>query len=71
MPFLNECDLVHSKAIEGMAQSYMAWRDTLHVLFNNTVLTEPAKFEDISLEDWNRQIAVNLTAPFLCSQNSC
>jgi NAD(P)-dependent dehydrogenase (short-subunit alcohol dehydrogenase family) len=63
-----ECDLAHSAAIEGMARSCMAWRDTLHVLFNNTVLTEPAEFEDISLEDWNRQIAVNLTAPFLCSQ---
>ena len=63
-----ECDLAHSAAIEGMARSSMAWRDTLHVLFNNTVLTEPAEFEDISLEDWNRQIAVNLTAPFLCSQ---
>jgi hypothetical protein len=39
----------------------MAWRDTIHVLFNNTILTEPAKFEDIPLKDWNRQIAVSLT----------
>ena len=31
-----ECDLAHSTAIEGMARSCMAWRDTLHVLFNNT-----------------------------------
>ena len=51
-----------------MARSCMAWRDTPHVLFNNTVLTEPAEFEDISPEVWNRQIAINLTAPFLCSQ---
>ena len=31
-----ECDLAHSTTIEGMARSCMAWRDTLHVLFNNT-----------------------------------
>lgn len=62
------CDLTDPAAIEAMARDCMAWRDIIHVLFNNTVLTAPAEFDDISLEDWNRQIAVNLTAPFLCSQ---
>ncbi len=63
-----ETDLTDPRSIEGMARTCIAWRAAIHVLFNNTVLTEPAGFEDITLEDWNRQIAVNLTAPFLCSQ---
>ncbi len=63
-----ETDLADSAAIERMARACIDWRGAIHVLFNNTVLTEPAAFEDIALEDWNRQIAVNLTAPFLCSQ---
>jgi len=61
-------DLTDPAAIDDMARACMAWRSVIHVLFNNTVLTVPAEFEDITLDDWNRQIAVNLTAPFLCSQ---
>lgn len=63
-----EADLTDPAAIERMAAACIEWRSVIHVLFNNTVLTRPAAFEDIALEDWNRQIAVNLTAPFLCSQ---
>jgi len=38
------------------------------VLFNNAAIAARAEFEDIALADWNQQVAVNLTAPFLCSQ---
>jgi NAD(P)-dependent dehydrogenase (short-subunit alcohol dehydrogenase family) len=61
-------DFTDPAAIEAMARACIEWRGVLHVLFNNIILTEPAEFEDIALEDWNRQVAVNLTAPFLCSQ---
>ena len=61
-------DLANPSAIAETAQACMAWRPAIHALFNNTVLTVPAAFEDIALDDWNRQIAVNLTAPFLFSQ---
>ncbi len=63
-----ETDLTDPIAIEAMARACIEWRPVFHVLFNNTVLTAPAEFEDITLEDWNVQLAVNLTAPFLCSQ---
>lgn len=55
-------------SIERMATACMDWRAVIHVLFNNAAVAERAEFEDISLADWNRQVAVNLTAPFLCSQ---
>ena len=61
-------DLADPAAIEAMARDCMKWRSVIHVLFNNAGVAERAEFEDIPLADWNRQIAVNLTAPFLCSQ---
>jgi NAD(P)-dependent dehydrogenase (short-subunit alcohol dehydrogenase family) len=63
-----ETDLTDPASIDAMARACMDWRQVIHVLFNNAGVAERAEFEDIALEDWNRQIAVNLTAPFLCSQ---
>ena len=37
----------------------------LDVLVNNAGFMQEARAEDMALEDWNRMIAVNLTAPFL------
>jgi NAD(P)-dependent dehydrogenase (short-subunit alcohol dehydrogenase family) len=62
------CDLAEPASIEAMAKACMKWRDVIHVLFNNAAIARRGQFEDVSLEDWNRQIAINLTAPFLCSQ---
>jgi NAD(P)-dependent dehydrogenase (short-subunit alcohol dehydrogenase family) len=63
-----ETDLANPAAIQNMAKACMDWRHVIHILFNNAAIAERAAFDDISLEDWNRQLAVNLTAPFLCSQ---
>jgi NAD(P)-dependent dehydrogenase (short-subunit alcohol dehydrogenase family) len=63
-----QADLADPAAIEEMARACMDWRGIIHVLFNNAGIAERAEFEDITLEDWNRQLAVNLSAPFLCSQ---
>jgi len=63
-----ETDLTDPSSIDAMARACMDWRQVIHVLFNNAGVAERAEFEDIALEDWNRQIAVNLTAPFLCGQ---
>jgi 3-oxoacyl-[acyl-carrier protein] reductase len=40
----------------------------LHVLFNNAGIYPPASFEDVSVEDWDRVIAVNVRGPFLCTK---
>lgn len=43
----------------------------LDVLFNNAGMGTPAMpFEDISFEQWQAVLAVNLTGPFLCSQEA-
>jgi len=63
-----ETDLTDPAAIDEMARICMAWQPVLHELFNNAGVAERAAFDDITLEDWDRQVTVNLTAPFLCSQ---
>ena len=38
------------------------------VLVNNAGVITISKLEDLTLQDWNRVLAVNTTGPFLCSQ---
>ncbi len=40
----------------------------IHFLINNAAIFEPLTFDAASLDDWNRHLALNLTAPFLLSQ---
>jgi NAD(P)-dependent dehydrogenase (short-subunit alcohol dehydrogenase family) len=40
----------------------------IHFLINNAAIFEPLTLESTSLDDWNRHLALNLTAPFLLSQ---
>lgn len=40
----------------------------LDVLVNNAGMMQEASIETMSLEDWNRTLTVNLTAPFLLSK---
>jgi glucose 1-dehydrogenase len=43
---------------------------TVDILVNNAGLQQDAAFEDLSLEQWNRVIGVNLTGQFLCSREA-
>lgn len=40
----------------------------LYGLVNSAAIFEPLSFQDTKLDDWNRHLATNLTAPFLLSQ---
>jgi NAD(P)-dependent dehydrogenase (short-subunit alcohol dehydrogenase family) len=40
----------------------------IDILINNAAIFEPAKFQDTSLDTWQRHFNINLTAPFLISQ---
>jgi NAD(P)-dependent dehydrogenase (short-subunit alcohol dehydrogenase family) len=43
----------------------------LDLLFNNAGTGAPAvPFEDLTLEQWNTVVAVNLTGPFVCAQHA-
>lgn len=40
----------------------------IHYLINSAAIFEPLSLDATSLDDWNRHLAINLTAPFLLSQ---
>ena len=40
----------------------------LFALVNSAAIFEPLSFDDTTLEDWKHHMAINLTAPFLLSQ---
>ncbi len=61
-------DLSKSGDVERAVKTAIEAHGRIDILVNNAgvVFLEPA--EDLPLEDWNKTIAVNLTAPFLLSQ---
>ncbi|MHC1784944.1 MAG: SDR family oxidoreductase [Anaerolineaceae bacterium] len=40
----------------------------LFALINNAAIFEPLSLEDVTLENWNRHLNINLSAPFFLSQ---
>src|SRR5438046_4808901 len=43
---------------------------TVDILINNAGLQKDSKFEDMTLEQWNTVIGVNLTGQFLCAREA-
>lgn len=41
---------------------------TVHGLVNNAAIFDPLSFSKTTLDDWNKHLNINLTAPFLLSQ---
>ena len=65
-------DVTDKNSIEEFVDKYL---DRVDVLINNAALNpkmstkdETNKFEDFSLDKWNKSLEVNLTGTFLCSQ---
>lgn len=58
-------DFTDPASAEHAVKNVIARAGQLDVLVNNAGVMQEAGVEEMSLEDWNRNIAVNLTAPFL------
>ncbi|HTE34153.1 MAG TPA: SDR family NAD(P)-dependent oxidoreductase, partial [Chryseolinea sp.] len=43
---------------------------TVDILVNNAGLQKDARFHEMSLEEWNRVIGINLTGQFLCAREA-
>lgn len=63
-----EADLSQDYACEHVIEQVLAEAGRLDVLVNNAGMMQEARIEDMTLQDWNRTLAVNLTAPFLLSK---
>ncbi|WP_017325474.1 SDR family oxidoreductase [Synechococcus sp. PCC 7336] len=65
-----QCDVSQEDQVLNLfAQTYAAF-GTVDILVNNAGLQRDAKFVDMTLDDWNWVINVNLTGQFLCSREA-
>lgn len=62
------CDLSDDAAVEALVPAAEAAMGDLDILVNNAGLTRDTLFVRLTDEDWNRVIAVNLTAAFKLSR---
>ena len=60
-----EADLSDAEVPAQVVETVVARAGRLDILVNNAGFMQEALAENMSLESWNRMIAVNLTAPFL------
>lgn len=60
------CDLADADATSRMADAIAA--EPLDVLVNNAGVAVVKPFEEVSFAEWQRTLAVNVTAPFLLAQ---
>jgi len=54
--------------VEAMVQTTMTRFGRIDILVNNASLCPIVAWEDITLDNWNRILAVNLTGMFLCTR---
>ena len=63
-------DLADPAAIDGMFGEVSRAFGNLDVLVNNAAVQNPSPILDLSVEDWDRLMAVNLRAAVLCGQHA-
>ena len=65
--FVFQSDFTDSSSTRNLIQQ-LNQTAPIHCLVNNAAIFESLTFDSTSLDDWNKHLAVNLTAPFLLSQ---
>ena len=65
-----QCDVSNEDEVTGMFKDVIRQFGTVDILINNAGLQRDAKFAEMSLEDWNYVLSVNLTGQFLCAREA-
>jgi glucose 1-dehydrogenase len=63
-------DVSDEAQVAEMFRAMIAEFGTIDILVNNAGLQQDAPFHELTLEQWNRVLAVNLTGQFLCSREA-
>jgi len=61
-------DVTRPESVREMMKVVHQELGPVHILVNNAGVCPATPLADISLEEWNRVLAVNLTGAFLCAQ---
>lgn len=62
------CDVANEEQVTKFFADVVAQYGTIDILVNNAGLQRDAKFDEMTLEQWNTVINVNLTGQFLCAR---
>lgn len=62
--FYLQSDLANASELDRLVEDAEACLGQIDILVNNAVIRYFSPVEALSLDDWNRALAVNLTAPF-------
>ena len=63
-------DVSNEDQVMAMFADTVARFGTLHILVNNAGIQDSARFQDMTLTQWQKVINVNLTGMFLCSREA-
>jgi NAD(P)-dependent dehydrogenase (short-subunit alcohol dehydrogenase family) len=61
-------DVADPDSVQNLVSETLHLFSQVHVLFNNAAIQVNKTVEDTTVEEWNREIAVNLGGVFLCSK---
>jgi glucose 1-dehydrogenase len=65
-----QCDVSQENQVGQMFADVVAKYGTLDILVNNAGLQRDSPFQDMTLEQWNTVLSVNLTGQFLCAREA-
>lgn len=63
-------DVSNEEQVQAMFRQAIETLGTIDILVNNAGLQQDARFEEMTLAQWNRVINVNLTGQFLCAREA-
>ncbi len=64
------CDVSRENEVQKMFADTVQQYGTVDILINNAGLQKDAPFEEMTLEQWNFVLSVNLTGQFLCAREA-
>jgi len=65
-----QCDVSREDEVIKMFQDVVAQLGTVDILVNNAGIQKDAKFTEMTLDQWNAVIGINLTGQFLCAREA-
>ena len=66
----SQCDVSKEADVIAMFADTVAKYGTVDILINNAGLQKDAKFTEMTLDQWNTVIGINLTGQFLCAREA-
>jgi len=63
-----EMEVTNRASVQSALETALAKLGSLSILVNNAGINKPTDFDQVTDDDWDEILAVNLKGPFVCSQ---